>query len=761
MTTRGEETQQEELNYIVEFFLYYFFNRCSAKNKFIYQNHMFIPHTLYAIPVTPSKTVAYSMVKKESLLTRFLPGLSTTTPPSSSSPNNKIKNNINVNNNNFTDELNHEEEVETPEQETDSLITDNSTPNNNKNNNNSNNNYFVYIVDDNHSITSLSEKSKDFYTGSIVVDPPINSIKSFLLSPTPPPPLKDDSTTSVDQSDSHRRQTNCNSIEIHPYTTTTDTTHDYNLNSNYFETMSVSNNTSIANNCRDNSSGSSIIRSITNNLLEIQRENTSLSSSQPPLDNSQTTYLLMHDKTEPQQEDTFFQRGKKILIAGTGFLCDAYDLFVINNVLVILKMLYQEEQNSAPVVATAALWGAVAGQLLFGFFADRVGRRIGFIITLSFITLGALGSTLSFNTARVNIFVMLAIWRTVLGFGVGGEYPLSATISSESASTDAKRGAQIASVFSMQGVGIIMSPIIVLILLRICGADHLDVVWRVALAFGGIPGLIMIYFRIRMKETKAFEKRKNTISKREIARYIAKYHWKTLLGTAGNWFIFDIVFYANGLFSSTIISVLGFDGPNSDYDKLFNTVLTALYLALLGLPGYFVGVALIDRVGRRNLQLIGFALLGLTYIIMGATFEYIKKIKALFIILYGLTFFFSNAGPNTTTYVLPSESFPTRVRATCHGISAACGKLGAVLGGYAIQPFFLSNGLGKTLLVCGGISFAGFILTFLCTKETMGRPPIEDDIELSESNDMATPGEPVDKLSTSQKHLVDSEKQEV
>ena len=50
--------------------------------------------------------------------------------------------------------------------------------------------------------------------------------------------------------------------------------------------------------------------------------------------------------------------------------------------------------------------------------------------------------------------------------------------------------------------------------------------------------------------------------------------------------------------------------------------------------------------------------------------------------MYALTFFFDDFGPNTTTFIIPSEIFPTQSRATCHGISAAFGKAGAALGGF-------------------------------------------------------------------------------
>ena len=49
-----------------------------------------------------------------------------------------------------------------------------------------------------------------------------------------------------------------------------------------------------------------------------------------------------------------------------------------------------------------------------------------------------------------------------------------------------------------------------------------------------------------------------------------------------------------------------------------------------------------------------------------------------FIVLFCLANFFQNFGPNTTTFIIPGEVFPTRYRATVHGISAACGKIGAI-----------------------------------------------------------------------------------
>jgi len=99
-------------------------------------------------------------------------------------------------------------------------------------------------------------------------------------------------------------------------------------------------------------------------------------------------------------------------------------------------------------------------------------------------------------------------------------------------------------------------------------------------------------------------------------------------------------------------------------------------------------------------------------------------------------FFFANAGPNTTTFVLPSESFPTEVRATCHGISAASGKLGAVIGATAMAPILSHYGLEVVFYICGMVSMLGAFITFIGIKETRGHsldeliPPSKNKLEM-------------------------------
>ena len=392
------------------------------------------------------------------------------------------------------------------------------------------------------------------------------------------------------------------------------------------------------------------------------------------------------------------------MVSGVGFMSDAYDLFVINLVKNVLFDVYPlaaskadnkaQQTALAAAVTTAALVGAIFGQLVFGFFADRLGRRTIFIATISLVIVGALGSaTCSAPSvapgadpyaANASVFWQLVFWRSVLGFGVGGEYPLSATVTSESHAR-AARGRSIALVFSMQGVGNLLASLVMLACLR--SGLALDVVWRVALALGALPGILSVYWRWRMEESTHFVRvaagagglkqlelgggalgdragllagaadaeaggadalkrgadeagpSAGAPSAAKTLSTIWEFRW-ALLGTAGSWFIFDVVFYGNGLFSSTVLSAINY-GSGSLTDLASGNAL----IALIGLPGYYVSLLTIDAIGRRNIQLAGFAAVGVVFAVMGGFLDVLEhKISPLFVFLYGLTFFFANFG---------------------------------------------------------------------------------------------------------------------
>lgn len=219
-----------------------------------------------------------------------------------------------------------------------------------------------------------------------------------------------------------------------------------------------------------------------------------------------------------------------IVIAGMGFFTDAYDLFAISLITKLLGRIYYTTNLNAPkpgtlpprvssAVTGVALVGTLTGQLFFGWLGDKMGRKKVYGLTLILMIVCSLASGLSFGSSPKGVMATLCFFRFWLGFGIGGDYPLSATIMSEYANKKT-RGAFIAAVFAMQGFGILTSGVVALIVSA--AFDHVynaptyeenpgsstvvqaDYIWRIILMFGAFPAAMTFYWRMKMPETARY-----------------------------------------------------------------------------------------------------------------------------------------------------------------------------------------------------------------------------------------------------------------
>jgi MFS family permease len=187
-----------------------------------------------------------------------------------------------------------------------------------------------------------------------------------------------------------------------------------------------------------------------------------------------------------------------------------------------------------------------------------------------------------------------------------------------------------------------------------------------------------------------------------------------LLGTAGTWFIFDYAYYGNTISTPQILKLV------SPHATTMGTI--ALELAIFvvaALPGYVLAIVRMDRIGHRRLQWIGFTAMAGCFAVIGLV-PGVSTAVAPFLLVYGLSYFFSEFGPNTTTFVLPAELYPVSMRATGHGISAGVAKFGAFLGVFLFPLMQSTFQLRGTLLLTAGLSLVGVALTLLL-PEPAGR----------------------------------------
>ncbi|EPS68479.1 hypothetical protein M569_06287, partial [Genlisea aurea] len=500
-----------------------------------------------------------------------------------------------------------------------------------------------------------------------------------------------------------------------------------------------------------------------------------------------------------------------IVIAGMGFFTDAYDLFSISIVTKLLGRIYYTNPNHpkpgtlppgvSSSVTGVALVGTLCGQLFFGWLGDRLGRKKVYGITLLLMVVCSLASGLSFGQHAKGVMGTLCFFRFWLGFGIGGDYPLSATIMSEY-SNKRTRGAFISAVFAMQGFGILFSGIISLIVSSIFESRYkapayevnapastvpeADYVWRIILMFGALPAALTYYWRMKMPETArytALVARNVKQAAEDMARVLnvdieadeergqkklmtgdstnfglfsrefLKRHGLHLFATSSTWFLLDIAFYSQNLFQKDVLTSIGWIPPAqsmSAIQEVFKIAKAQTLIALCGtVPGYWFTVAFIDVLGRFTIQLMGFFMMTAFLLAVSIPYDHWKQKshRIGFVVLYSLTFFFANFGPNATTFVVPAEIFPARLRSTCHGISAAAGKAGAIVGAYgflyASESPVRSNddpgyppgiGIRKALIILAGTSALGFIFTF-AVPEPKGKSLEEASQETLEEDD--------------------------
>ncbi|KAF9446435.1 MFS general substrate transporter [Macrolepiota fuliginosa MF-IS2] len=446
---------------------------------------------------------------------------------------------------------------------------------------------------------------------------------------------------------------------------------------------------------------------------------------------------------------------KVCVVAGVGFCTDAYDIFAINIASTMLGYVYgtngelTANQDFGIKVATPV--GTLVGQLFFGWVADLVGRKRMYGAELMIMVVATFGQALAGQGDAVSIIGALVVWRFIVSAGIGGDYPLSAIISSEFAATRI-RGRMVTAVFASQGWGNFLAGLVAFIATvafkdsilasptnsPMIHVESVDAVWRLFVGIGCIPAVAALYFRLTIPETPRFTmdiekniqqaradikvaltgKRSDSFDKNaavvrlqapeatwsDFLRYFSQWkNGKVLFGTSWSWFSLDIAFYGLNLNTTIIIQAIGFNvkavptSPLDIYENLRNICIGNMILAAAGLiPGYWMCFLFIDSWGRKPIQLMGFIVLTILFVILGFAYDKLTQDSTkVFVFLTCLANFFSNFGPNTTTFVIPGEVFPTRYRSTCHGISAASGKLGAIVAQVTFAQLRATNGGNK------------------------------------------------------------------
>lgn len=399
-----------------------------------------------------------------------------------------------------------------------------------------------------------------------------------------------------------------------------------------------------------------------------------------------------------------------IVCAGFALISDGYQ----NNVMTMLNTLYAKlypaeyTTNMKTNVSNASLVGTIFGQVIVGVLSDRLNRKQSIVIATCFLVFGTIMCAAAHGKSVEGMFWMLIIFRGVTGFGIGAEYPSCSVSANEAANETVKRrGGVFCLVTNLPlSFGGPFALCIFLIVYQITGVSN--ALWRTMFSIGAFWPLSVFYFRYKMATSVLFKK---SAIRKNVPYWLAlKYYWKRLIGTCLCWFLYDFVTFPNGVFSGTIISSVlhGKDKGNLEKVAEWN-----LLLGTIAIPGVIIGAYLCDRIGRRNTLALGFSGYIVFGLIIGCSFDKIKKITPLFIVFYGLMMSAGNLGPGDMMGLTSSESFATPIRGTCYGLSAAIGKVGAVVGTKTFTPIQTNLGQKWTFIIAAICGLAGVLVALI------------------------------------------------
>jgi len=410
-------------------------------------------------------------------------------------------------------------------------------------------------------------------------------------------------------------------------------------------------------------------------------------------------------------------------LSGFGLMADIYDFAIVNLVRSMLEAEFGTMSPSQDAMLTgSALIGAIIGQLGFGATADFLGRRCLFIATMTLVGVAALGSAYAqpWESMGLSIYSVLAAWRFIMGLGIGGEYPLAAACTSESSNATTS-ATSLAIAMSGMCLGDLLAPGMVMFLAGPLRMPH-PLVWRYAFGFGAVLALVVAMLRfLVLQESQAWvqassfdaaghdnlplaPEKTHLLRFREKVSALIAMKW-SILATSGVWFLYDVVSYGTSLHSTTIFPARAGVASAS----------VILYINALALPGFAAAIFLASRAHIKRLQFYGFLGMTVSFGLMALLYNKDNRTGIAYLSIFALQRCMDAMGPGASTFIIPGQIYPTRIRATAFGISAATGKVGAVIGTIIFPNLYANGGVQAVMVFMAVVSALGAFWTQLCT----------------------------------------------
>ncbi len=403
---------------------------------------------------------------------------------------------------------------------------------------------------------------------------------------------------------------------------------------------------------------------------------------------------------------------RTLIAAALGWMLDAFDTMLYALVLAHIMRDLGMSKATSGFLATLTLLASGIGGILFGFIADRIGRKRA--LMLSILTY----SVCSFASGLATSILVLAAFRFILGLGMGGEWNTGATLVAETWPAELRAKA-ISIVQSSWAIGYALAALVAGVVLHYAN-------WRIVFFIGVLPALITFWIQSRVPESALWQEHQRLAHDwQRVADAQRKYEH------AGFSRIFErpYLHHTCALLLANFFGMFGWWGlftwlppylslPVNQGGRGFSGMGTTTLLVVLSLFGMFPGYAsfgwVADRLGRRrSFVLYTFLAAVLVPLYASARQPWVLLVVGTLTAFFG-TGFFSGSG------IIGSEIFPTRVRARALGFTYNGARTLSSIAPYVIGRVGQTRGLSWAFYLCAG----AFLLSMLAATqlpETKGK----------------------------------------
>jgi len=392
---------------------------------------------------------------------------------------------------------------------------------------------------------------------------------------------------------------------------------------------------------------------------------------------------------------------KQAVIAGLGILIASYDLGAISVAFDPLKTQWHLSTAVLTTLGTATLVGMLLGSLGTGFLADRFGRRR--LILYDFVLFVVAAAVATFAPD----FGVLAAARLFTGLAIGMDFAVVFPFVAETAPV-ASRGRAMAWIMWSANFGVLAAYGLGAVFLHLFPVEG----WRFSLGLGVVLALPVLLLRNQLDESPDWDVARLP-NLRQIARSTLDHARQgQLIATSAATFLYQVSDQGLGLVLPLLLAgVLATSAASG--------AASATAVKAITIPAALLTVFLIERMGRRRLQILGFAGRALAFGVLGVLLLAFAHVSGVLIgALLAAGYFFGAAGPDKTTVIVPAEAFPTGVRSTSQGVTQASGRLGGIVGVTFYGVLAGIAGPGAGLLLFAGTSLIGAVISVLAIADT-------------------------------------------